>query len=317
MAFLLLILAAAFWGGNYVVGHIMVGELSPIVLSELRWLLTALLLVLLYHKALRSDWYKIKSSFWTIFFLALCGQVLFPLNLYISLQYTTPLNAAIYLSTTPVLVLSISKLFFNDAISRANIIGVILSLIGVIYLILQGHLQDIKNLTHLNQGDMWAIGSAISWGLYCSFLRKKDKTISGTVFVTISSVLGAIILIPFTLYLFWTTKNNFTSITVNTSLLIGILYLVICPSWLAYLFWSKGIAQVGAVRGEIYTHLVPFFGGFFSIVFLGDKLQAYHWVSLVFIIAGIYLCSKHEKTEMRLLDIKFNTKRDNEGGVSR
>jgi drug/metabolite transporter (DMT)-like permease len=295
MAFLLLILAAAFWGGNYIVGHIMIGELSPIILSELRWFLTALLLICLYYKPLRKDWSKIKQSFWVIFFLALCGQVLFPLNLYISLQYTTPLNAAIYLSTTPILVLGISKVFFNDSISRANIIGVVLSLIGVVYLILQGNVEDIRNLAHLNQGDLWAIGSAASWGLYCAFLRKKDKNISGTVFVTISSIIGAIVLIPLTLYLFFTEKNSFGAITWNLSLFMGLLYLVICPSWLAYLFWSKGIAQVGAVKGEIYTHLVPFFGGLFSILFLGDKLQTYHWVSLMFIVAGIYLCSKHEK----------------------
>ncbi len=295
MAFLLLTLAAAFWGGNYIVGHIMVGELSPIILSELRWLLTAMLLLALYHKPLRNDWPKIKASFWTLFFLAVCGQVLFPLNLYISLQYTTPLNAAIYLSTTPILVLGISKLFFNDYISRANIIGVILSLIGVVYLILQGNLYDIGNLAHLNKGDLWAIGSAASWGLYCAFLRKKDKNISGTVFVTISSMIGAIVLVPFTLYILFTAKSSFDAITINLSLFIGLLYLVICPSWLAYLFWSKGIAKVGAVKGEIYTHLVPFFGGFFSILFLDDTLQAYHLVSLVFIVAGIYLCSRHEK----------------------
>lgn len=300
MAFLLLTLAAAFWGGNYIVGHIMVGELSPIILSELRWLLTALLLLALYYKPLRNDWPKITASFWTIFFLAVCGQVLFPLNLYISLQYTTPLNAAIYLSTTPILVLGISKLFFNDYISRANIIGVVLSLVGVVYLILQGNLYDIGNLAHLNQGDLWAIGSAASWGLYCAFLRKKDKNISGTVFVTISSIIGAIVLIPFTLYILLTGKNSFDAITVNLSLFLGLLYLVICPSWLAYLFWSKGIAKVGAVKGEIYTHLVPFFGGLFSILFLDDKLHAYHLVSLVFIVAGIYLCSKHEKVGVTL-----------------
>ncbi len=295
MAFLLLTLAAAFWGGNYIVGHIMVGELSPIILSEFRWLFTALLLVCLYHKPLRNHWHKIKASFWIIFFLALCGQVLFPLNLYLSLQYTTPLNAAIYLSTTPILVLGISKVFFNDYISRANILGVVLSLMGVVYLVLQGSLWDVAHLAQLNKGDLWAMGSAASWGLYCAFLRKKDSSISSTVFVTISSLIGAMVLIPFTLYSLFTEKHSFDAIALSWPLLFGLLYLVIFPSWLAYLFWSRGIAKVGAVKGEIYTHLVPFFGGVFSILFLGDKVHEYHLVSLVFIVAGIYLCSKHEK----------------------
>lgn len=295
MAYLLLTLAAAFWGGNYIAGHLMIGELSPIMLSELRWLLTAMLLTSLYHRELMNNWTKIKASFPIIFFLALCGQVLFPLNLYISLQYTAPLNAAIYLSTTPILVLGISKLFFNDYISKENIIGVILSLIGVLYLILKGHMGHISDLANLNKGDLWAIGSAASWGLYCAFLRKKDKNISGTAFVTASSIIGTIVLIPLAVYACLTQPQNFGAIHVNASLLLGLLYLVIFPSWLAYLFWSKGIAKVGAVKGEIYTHLVPFFGGLFSIILLGDKLHTYHIVSLTFIVIGIYLCSKHEK----------------------
>ncbi|SJN59572.1 hypothetical protein VR7878_03507 [Vibrio ruber DSM 16370] len=44
MPYFLLILAAMFWGGNYVVGHILVAQADPIVMTEARWLLTAILL---------------------------------------------------------------------------------------------------------------------------------------------------------------------------------------------------------------------------------------------------------------------------------
>ena len=85
MPYILLSLAACFWGGNYVVGHLLVAEVNPIVLSAARWILTALLLVALYFRQVRDQWPAMKASFGTIVFLALCDQVLFPLTLYIGL----------------------------------------------------------------------------------------------------------------------------------------------------------------------------------------------------------------------------------------
>ena len=79
-------------------------------------------------------------------------------------------------------------------------------------------------------------------------------------------------------------------------MILGLAYLVIFPSWLAYLFWSKGIAVVGATKGEVYTHLVPLFGGLFGIVFLKDTPNLYHLISATLIVLGIVLCSKHDKS---------------------
>lgn len=292
MTYFLLTLAAMFWGGNYVVGHVMVAHADPILLSQARWTVTALLLLLLYYRQVKADIVKIRQSFSVIVFLAIFGQVLFPLTLYIGLQYTSSLNAAIYMSATPVMVLLINKVIFNDYISRNNILGVILSSIGVIYLLLQGNFYHLDVLKNLNQGDLWTAGSALSWAFYCSFLRKKDKTISGNAFVTTCSIIGAIILLPLTIiYMLVDPITNFSSYE-NISFWAGLLYLVLFPSWLAYLFWNKGISDIGATRGEVYTHIIPLSGGIFSIIFLHIELGWYHLISCLFIVAGIYLCSK-------------------------
>jgi hypothetical protein len=73
MAYILLALAACFWGGNYVVSHILVANSNPMILSERRWAITALLLHLLYHKQVINDLSKIKKSFKTTLFLSLFG----------------------------------------------------------------------------------------------------------------------------------------------------------------------------------------------------------------------------------------------------
>ncbi|CEJ63701.1 MULTISPECIES: DMT family transporter [Citrobacter] len=295
MPYILLSLAACFWGGNYVVGHILVADVNPIVLSAARWIFTALVLMTLYFRQVAEQWPMMKKSFGTIAFLALCGQVLFPLTLYIGLQYTSSLNAAIYMSTTPAIVLLINKLFFKELISTRNIAGVILSTLGVIWLVSQGDLKHAQVLNHLNQGDLWTMGSALSWAVYCAFLRIKPRAVKGNAFVAVSALLGAIALIP--VLGFELMRNGMPDWHhyANYEVITGLAYLIIFPSWFSYLLWNKGISAIGATRGEIYSHLIPLSGGFFSVVFLNVTLHSYHLVSALVIVCGITLCSRSTK----------------------
>lgn len=297
MPYLLLTLAALFWGGNYVVGHVLVRNSDPVIMSEMRWALTSILLLMIYHRQVFSNWNKIKKSLPIIIFLSMCGQVLFPVTLYIGLQYTTSLNAAIYMSATPCMVLLINKTIFNDDISRNNYLGVLLSTLGVFYLVLKGDITNINAFKNLNKGDLWAMASAVSWAFYCSFLRKKDKRIPGNAFVTISSLIGVAILTPVTIIsLLFKNPVDFSPY-LHAGFLTGMAYLVLFPSWLSYVFWNRGIAEVGANRGEIYTHIIPLSGGLFSIIFINTKPEAFHFVSAAFIITGIWLCSKASSTK--------------------
>lgn len=293
MAYLCLALAAVFWGGNYVVGKLMVSNLDPILLSQLRWAITSILLLSVNFTALRRNYSLISSNLKTVFPLAILGQVLFPVTLYVGLQYTSSLNAAIYLSATPSIVLSLNWIFFRDYISRSNIIGVCISTAGVAWLVTQGDFSSLKFLSTVNIGDFWTMISAISWGIYCSFLRKKPKELAGNLFVTVCALIGAVALIPFSI----TELFNGISLNIspNIGTFIGLAYLVIFPSWLSYLLWSRGIAEIGATRGEIFTHLIPLSAGLLSVVFLNAHLANYHIESVILICIGVYLCSRHEK----------------------
>lgn len=299
MPYLFLTAAAFFWGGNYVIGHLLVSQVDPVLLSAARWIFTAILLTTLYHKQIQAQWPVMRRSLHTIVFLALFGQVLFPLTLYIGLQYTSSLNAAIYLSTTPALVLLINKLIFQEKISLKNIVGVIISSFGVLWLMMQGDLYHLDTLRRLNRGDLWTMGSAASWAVYCAFLRVKPRDVGGNAFVAISATIGALLLLP-VLILSMAKMGGLAMITFSRSgLLIGLLYLIIFPSWLSYLLWNKGIQAIGATRGEVFSHIIPLSGGLFSIVFLCVPLHSFHLVSALLIICGIALCSGKSLDRMK------------------
>lgn len=289
MAYLLLALAAIFWGGNYVVGHLLVQSIDPFGLSLIRWGLTTLLMVALYRKTFISDLPRLRQRLGINALFALLGQVSFPLTLYIGLQYTSSLNAAIYISSTPCLVLLINACLFRETISPRNVLGVAASTAGVLYLAFSsGH----GSVQRFGWGDVLTIISALSWALYCALLRFKDREVSNTSFVAFCSLLGTVILLP--LFLAHAAlAESYRGVVYATSpaVIAGILYLVIFPSWLAYVFWSKGVSMIGTTRSEIFTHLIPVSGGLMEIVFLGNRLEVYHLITLGLIIFGIGCCS--------------------------
>lgn len=304
MPYLLLTLAALFWGGNYVVGHVLVQGVDPILMTEARWALTALLLGLLYRRQIAGSRHLLRANAPAVVVLTLCGQVSFLLTLYIGLQTTSALNAAIYMSATPSMVLLINRLFFRDPVSGRNWLGVAFSTLGVMILLFQGNPLHAASLHTFAIGDLWAMGSALSWALYCSLLRLKDRRIPANGFVAVSSLLGALILVP--IVIFWLMRHPAQDWAAwrEPFFLSGLAYLVIFPSWLAYLFWNKGIATIGATRGEIYTHIIPLSGGVLSILFLHTQPQAWHLFSALFIMVGIGICSleKRQAASIRLRD---------------
>lgn len=289
-------------GGNYVVGHVLVQGVDPILMTEARWTLTALLLGLLYRRQIAASRHLLRENAPAVLVLTLCGQVSFPLTLYIGLQTTSALNAAIYMSATPSMVLLINRLIFRDPVSARNWLGVIFSTLGVMILLFQGNPLHATSLHRFSVGDLWAMGSALSWALYCSLLRLKDRRIPANGFVAVSSLLGALILLP--IVIFWLMRHPAQDWMAwrEPLFLIGLAYLVIFPSWLAYLFWNKGIAAIGATRGEIYTHIIPLSGGVLSILFLHTQPQAWHLFSALFIMVGIGICSleKRQAASIRL-----------------
>jgi drug/metabolite transporter (DMT)-like permease len=229
---------------------VLVQGVDPILMTEARWALTALLLGLLYRRQIADSRHLLRENAPAVLVLTLCGQVSFPLTLYIGLQTTSALNAAIYMSATPSMVLLINRLIFRDPVSARNWLGVVFSTLGVMILLFQGNPLHAASLHTFSVGDLWAMGSALSWALYCSLLRLKDRRIPANGFVAVSSLLGALILLP--IVIFWLMRHPAQDWAAwrEPFFLSGLAYLVIFPSWLAYLFWNKGIATIGATRGK-------------------------------------------------------------------
>jgi drug/metabolite transporter (DMT)-like permease len=82
------------------------------------------------------------------------------------------------------------------------------------------------------------------------------------------------------------------SMVFDTVTALSLIYVCIFPSLLGYLFLNRGIELIGANRAAPFMHLVPVFGSVLAIALLGERLQLFHVVGYMLVLAGITLATR-------------------------
>ena len=134
--YVLLVLAPVFWGGNITAGKLAVGQIAPEMLVLGRWVGASLILLPFAWNAIRRDWPKIMPGLPALFFYGALGFAGFNMAMYTAAAYTAAVNASIEQAAIPVLVLLGNFLIFSVRPRLLQIVGLILTIIGVIILLM-------------------------------------------------------------------------------------------------------------------------------------------------------------------------------------
>jgi drug/metabolite transporter (DMT)-like permease len=285
MAYLLLSLTALFWAGNFVLGRSMHLVVSPIVMAEMRWLLALLIISPFLLPKLKKNKVIILQNWPILILLSVLSVACFNTFIYLGLTITTATNATILQSVIPIAILIISAFWLKEAVSKQQWLGVFISLSGVLILITKGELASLLNYS-INQGDIYVLIAVIFWAVYSILLRYRPAELDGFTFFGITVLVGSIALLPFSLieYYFYAPV-----IVWKNSAVLTILYMAIFPSILAYIFWNKGVKELGAAKAGLFIHLMPCFGLILSSFFLNEKIYPFHLGGILLIFCGIYL----------------------------
>ena len=285
MAYLLLTLTVLFWAGNFVLARALHTEFEPITLAFYRWSLALMILLPFW---LPRAW-KVRSLLARYWFrlsvLGLLGVASFNTLLYEGLQMTLATNATLLQSAIPIIILLISVLFLGEHVSGRQWLGVVLSLSGVLMIISQGDPTLLLQLA-FNEGDLWVLGAVLAWAAYSLLLRSKPADVEGFVFLGFTIMVAVIVLFPLSIL---EQGGALPQLTWTPAIVITVVYMAVCPSILSYLFWNRGVAELGAPRAGLFIHLIPLFGLLLSALFLGENVQAFHLLGITLIFLGIYL----------------------------
>ncbi|QIR78066.1 DMT family transporter [Sulfurospirillum diekertiae] len=284
--YVLLVLCVLFWSANFVLGRFVAGAIEPWELAFFRWLgvfVVTLPFLLLHVKKIGR---ALRAHFGILVVLSALGIAAFNTLLYIGLQKTTATNALLINSSIPIIIVLLSFVILKTRISKLQVSGILLSTLGVIFLVLKGDVQSILTLS-FNSGDFWVIASSLCWASYSVLVKFRPSSLSNFEFFITTVSLGLVMLLPFYLAQGYTWEREVMILTHYTWV---IAYVVLFTSILCYYLWHYGIAHIGAGKTGQFTHLMPLFGSFLAYLFLGERLEWYHLGGILLIFGGIYLC---------------------------
>ncbi|NBC12195.1 MAG: EamA family transporter [Gammaproteobacteria bacterium] len=279
-----------FWAGNFVLARALHADLPPLTLAFWRWTLA---LVILLPFGLPALWRQrtLLARHWRLLTaLALLGVTGYNTMLYIGLQDTTATNALLLSSATPVLIVALSFVVLRHRPRLLALLGLALSLAGVWLIVSAGEPARLLDLG-LRSGDAWILATTLDWAIYSVLLRLRPAGLDPAGFLTALVALG---LPPLAGLYAWELQQGI-GLTLNAANLAAIGYVALFPSVLAYLFWNRAVAELGANRTGQYMHLVPVFGILLGVLVLGERLQWFHAAGAALIAGGIVLSAQRSK----------------------
>ena len=286
--YLLLTLTSLFWSLNWVIGKAIVGTVSPLVLTFIRWVVAVAVMMPFAWPLIRGHWPAVRTHWKTIVWLGFWGTGLHHAFAYVGLQYTTATNGVMLNSAIPILIVLLGWAVYRDTITRVQTLGVAVSLAGVLTILTHGDIEVLAHFT-INKGDLIVLFGMIFWAAYTVFLRMKPAELPGLALLACCGCVGVLLLAPLAAYemLYEDGKVAFTLATVSAMLYVGVF-----PSFVGYVFWNKAVAEVGSNIAGIFVHLMPAFGSLLAWMFLGERIHLFHVVGIALILAGIALTTR-------------------------
>jgi len=281
--YLLLTLTMLMWSANGIAGRVAIGEVSPMVIVMLRWLISCSLLFAFDFLRIREDWLVLKLHIVRLVLGAIFGFTGFNALFYLSAHHTSAVNMTILQGSLPIFVLMGAALFQRTPLTLLQAIGIPFTLAGVIAVASQGQL-DVLLAFNFNIGDIGLVIACLSYAIYTLMLRNRPK-VSGIGFFAIVAMAAFITSLP--LLGLEMALGEAQWPTVEGWMIVA--FIGICPSLLAQLFFLKAVELIGPGRAANFTNLVPIFGPLLAIILLGEPFHLYHAVALMLVLGGITL----------------------------
>ena len=281
-------LASMLWAGNAIAGRVLVGSISPISLSAVRWGLAALMLLPLGWRVLRPDsalWHN-KTRFLV---LGLLGVGSYNALLYLALQTSTAINVTLIGASMPIWMLLVGAIFYKVKPGLLQLIGAIVSLFGVTIVLTRGELASLLSMEAV-LGDLLIMLATILWAFYSWMIshpgRSTERQWPWAEFLMAQVLIGFL----------WTMlfegveiAAGHAFIDLNYSTVGLILFVAIGPSLVAYRCWGLGVSESGPTVAAFFSNLIPLFTALLSAAMLGDPPKLFHGLAFMLIVGGIII----------------------------
>lgn len=304
-----IILAMLIWAGAGIAVKEALILFNPLTLIVLRFTIAVMLMLCVGLIFRRNEILGLQRAEKKDIPIFLLGGILQPFLYFIFETYTyqsfsSPTIAEAMLSMQPVLAPIFAFILLREHITRNNIIGILLSTIGVLILLLVGA-EDFA------LGNPWGILLAfltVSMSVgYSIVLRRIPEQYSP---LTIVFYVQTISLVLF--YILWggdlflnssslnspLSSLNFPLSSLNSQLflpVLSVLYLAIFASVAAFILFCYTVRQIGVTRANLFNNIRPVFTALLMLLIFNEQLPVWKWIGIIIIIIGLFISQKQRK----------------------
>jgi drug/metabolite transporter (DMT)-like permease len=269
---------------NLIIARGGVEHVPPISLAFWRWASVFIILSPFVYKNIHKNRTLLKKELPKNFFLGamgcgVCGA--FPFIAGIS---TTVTNMGIIYTSSPIFIILLSIIFFNEKISFSRFLGLVISLLGVLMIICKGDIALLMNF-RFTSGDLWMVGAAIGWAIYSIFLINWKSRFDIMTRFSLISFFGALSLFPF----YIVEEIYFSKTLFNENFIFWVMFGAISPGIIAFTLYTKVQKYVGASLAGFALYLYAVYSAFYGIVFFNEDLLNYHFIGAILVFTGVFL----------------------------
>jgi drug/metabolite transporter (DMT)-like permease len=276
---LLVNVATLTWATNITLGRWLRDDIGPLTLAAGRVLVASGLFALLLQRRPAEE-RRLGGDRWLLLGMALSGVVLFGPTLYLGLRYTTTVNTTLIQGVGPLITGLLATLLIREPMSRRQIGGAVLGLLGVVILISGGSLAYWKQAS-ANIGDLIVLGAVALWALYSVVGRRVMRHRTAISATAISTMLGLPLLL---LAAAWEVQVQ--PPRVSALLLALVVYIGIVPSVVGWLSWNESVRRLGSSGAMVFYNTLPLYGALLGVLFLGEAIGLAHVLGGALIVGG-------------------------------
>ncbi len=250
--YVLVMFSALFWGSNFVLAGMVMSDVQPLWAAVFRFVIGAAIMIALVGWRREDLIGPVRRHAGAYALLGAVGIGAFNLLFFFALQHTSPANASLIMATNPLLTTALAAVVLGERAEPRQLAALPLALIGVIIVISGGHVLRLASM-RVASGDIIMLGANLAWALYNVLGRRYMPASSALVNTTLMMIAGALLL----LLVASGSGEPLTAPGMKAGL--ALLAMALGGTVLAYLFWTIGIARLGAGRTSLFLNLVPVF----------------------------------------------------------
>ncbi len=287
--YVIVVLSMLFWGLSFVWSKIVFKYYDPLTTIFLRLILSTAFL-LAYMGVFRM-FEKIRKKDIKLFLLcSLFNPFLYFIGENFGLKLTTPTISAVVIATIPLFTPLAARFVVRERLTLLNYAGIIISFTGIVLMLAKPDMTleaDPSGIFLL----LLAVFSAV---IYSVLIKKLVTMYRPITIITYQNVVGIVLFFPFFLIF---GLENFLSTRPTPELVSSLLLLSVFASSLAFIFFTKGIRELGVSKANVFSNLIPVFTGIFSYILVSERFNAQKMIGMLIIMTGILVAQiKLKKT---------------------